>query len=296
MSYETAFHQVNMTYGNFQALKDISFRLEEEKIYGLLGRNGAGKSTLLSLLAAYRKPSTGTVTIGGQEVFENSQLMSQVALSYNTDYSEESDKVKDMLDAAACYRPNFDSSYAEHLVKQFKLPRDKQVKKLSNGMKSALNVTIGLASRCPVTIFDEAYVGMDAPTREIFYRELLEDHARHPRTIILSTHLVSEMDYLFEEIIIIKRGRLLMQERSDQFLELGVSVTGATQVVEDFVRGMKRLSTRQLGGTTSVRIYGELSEMQHKEARKLGLELGNVSMQDLFIHLTEEEDTDDVQK
>nr|WP_233167411.1 ABC transporter ATP-binding protein [Paenibacillus roseus] len=277
-------------------MKDINFRLEEGKIVGLLGRNGAGKSTLLSLLAAYRKPSTGTVTIGGQELFENPLLMSQVTLSYNTDYSDETDKVKDMLDAAASYRSNFDRSYAEHLAEQFRLPLDKQIKELSNGMKSAVNVMIGLASRCPVTIFDEVYVGMDAPTREIFYKELLEDHARHPRTIILSTHLVSEMDYLFEEIIILKKGRLLMQKRSDQFLELGLSVTGATQAVEQFVHGMKRLSTRQLGGTTSVRIYGELSEAQHQEARNLGLELGNVSMQDLFIHLTEEEDNDAIEK
>lgn len=78
---------------------------------------------------------------------------------------------------------------------------------LSKGMRSALQVVLGLASRAPITIFDEVYTGMDAPTRKKFYNEVLNEQAEHPRMFILSTHLVSEMDYLFDEIVMIHQGK-----------------------------------------------------------------------------------------
>lgn len=289
MSYDIAFDQIGVTYSDFKALDNISLTLDSGKIYGLIGRNGAGKSTLLSLLASYMEPTSGSITIGGEKPFENANLMSKVTFVHQTNYSEETETVKGMLESAERYRPNFDRQYANRLVELFKLPMKKQMKQLSNGMQSALNVTIGLANRTPITIFDEAYVGMDAPTREIFYKQLLEDHAEHPRTIILSTHLVSEMDYLFERVIIINRGRLITYMPIDELIEQGISVTGAIQAVDAFVRDMKQLSTQQLGGTKSVMIYGELTDMMRREAAQRGLDIGPVSLQDLFIHLTNEE-------
>jgi len=124
---------------------------------------------------------------------------------------------------------------------------------------------------------------------------LLEDQERHPRTIILSTHLVSEMDYLFEEVIILHKGKLLLQEPIDRLLERGVSVTGAAHAVDSLIGGMKTLNVRQLGGTKSAMVFGELSEEKRREAQRLGLEIGPVSLQDLFIHLTSEGDEHGIQ-
>ncbi|SDZ61620.1 ABC-2 type transport system ATP-binding protein [Evansella caseinilytica] len=289
MSYDIDIRQVTVKYGAFEALTDISLHLACGKIYGLIGRNGAGKTTLLSLLASFMEQTEGSIEIGGKQPFENAEVMSQVCLVYETDYSEETEKVKGMLDAAERYRENFDRKYAEELVEEFKLPLDKKVREFSKGMQSALNVTIGLASRSPITIFDEAYLGMDAPTREKFYQTVLEDHAAHPRTIILSTHLVSEMEYLFEEVVILDQGKVLLHEPIDELVERGASVTGVASDVDEFVSGMKQLNTKQLGGTKSVMVYGGITEAQRKAAAHLGLEVGPVSLQELFIHLTEEE-------
>ncbi|MFD2924282.1 ATP-binding cassette domain-containing protein [Halobacillus naozhouensis] len=296
MKFDIEMNQVTMKYGDVEALKNINVHLQPGKIYGLIGRNGAGKSTLLSLLASFAEPSQGDLTIGGENAFENAAIMSQVTLVYETDYSEETEKVKGMLEAAERYRPNFDREYADELVKLFNLPLDRQVKKLSSGMQSALNVTIGLANRSSITIFDEAYLGMDAPTREIFYKEVLEDHTKHPRTIILSTHLVSEMDYLFEEVVILNQGEVLIHEPIDELMERGASVTGAAQQVNTFARDMDVLSTQQLGGTKSVMVYGELTDEKRKEAERIGVEVGPVSLQDLFIHLTSEENQNEITK
>lgn len=281
---------LSLRYGNHEALKDITFELSNEKIYGLLGRNGVGKTSLLSIIASFREPSTGSITINGEVPFENAKIMQQVAFMYNKDYKDESENVKAMLQDIERYRPNFDMDYAEYLIEQFKLDKKKSIKKFSKGMQSALNVTIGLASRTPVTIFDEVYLGMDAPSRDIFYKELLKDQQDHPRIIILSTHLVSEMDYLFDEVILLNKGNILLQEEYNTFISKGATIIGNAELVNDFVQSKKQINVQQLGDTKSVMVYGELHEHERRAALNKGLEVASISLQDLFIHLTKEED------
>lgn len=289
MNLDVEFDQVSVKYGDFEAVSNVSFKLDSGKIYGLLGRNGAGKTSLLSVLASFREPSSGTVKIGGEKPFENAKLMREVSFIYDIDYKDETDHVKAGIETIARYRPHFDSGYAFELVGKFNLPLDKPIKSFSKGMQSAFNVTIALASRSPVTILDEAYLGMDAPAREIFYRELLEDQERHPRTFVLSTHLVSEMDYLFQEVIIIHKGRFVLKDDYESLTSRGISITGSGPRVDEFIQGLKVLNTQQLGSTKSVMVYGELSEEARQTAQRAGLELGPISLQDLFIHLTGEE-------
>lgn len=289
MTFDIEVNNVFLKFKNFAALNNISFKLKGGQIYGLLGRNGAGKTSLLSLLASFRKPSAGSIKIGGETPFENAKIMQHVSFIYEKDYKDEWDKIPAMLKFAKRYRPNFDMEYAMQLVKRFKLPLNKPVNKLSKGMQSAMNVTIGLASRTPITIFDEAYLGMDAPTREIFYKELLEEQSRQPRTMILSTHLVSEMDYLFDEVLIINKGALVLHKNYEDLVSSGFSITGDSTSVDTFVKGMQKLNEQQLGNTRSVMVYGDLSEEMRLKAQQGGLEIGPVSLQDLFIHLTSEE-------
>ncbi|MBV0908845.1 ABC transporter ATP-binding protein, partial [Planococcus sp. CP5-4_UN] len=115
-----------------------------------------------------------------------------------------------------------------------------------------------------------------------------KDQEEHPRTFILSTHLVSEMDYLFDHVVIIDQGQLVLNEPYETLEARGASVTGAASDVEAFTADMKHLNEQQLGGTKSVMVYGELDESKRREAQTLGLEIGPVSLQDLFIYLTEE--------
>ena len=168
MNLDIQFDRLSVIYGDLEAVRNVSFHLPAGKVYGLLGRNGAGKTSLLSVLASFREPSSGSVTIGGEQPFENAKIMREVSFIYDVDYKDETDKVKAAIESVARYRPHFDTAYALELARKFNLPLDKQLKQLSKGMQSAFNVCIGLASRSPVTILDEVYLGMDAPSREIF--------------------------------------------------------------------------------------------------------------------------------
>lgn len=290
MTIKIEANNLNLQFGKNKALDNLNFKLEGPKIYGLLGRNGAGKTSLLSILASFRQPTSGKLLINGEEPFENAKLMQQIHFVYNKDYKEETENLKSYLEDAKRYRPNFNQEYARYLVEKFNLPLKKPLKELSQGMQSAVNVTIGLASRSPITIFDESYNGMDAPTREIFYKEVLEEQSNHPRVMVLSTHLVSEMDYLFDEVVIIKNGRLILQDDYESIVSKGATIIGHSEKVDQFVASMKQLNTQKLGSTKSVTILGDLSDAQRKDARNQGLEVGPVSLQDLFIYLTEGED------
>lgn len=290
MSLDIEVRELTLRYSDTVAIEDLSVRLTGGKIYGLLGRNGSGKTSLLTVLAAFRRPSSGSVLIGGEPPFENQRITEQVCLIRDEIDTYGTTTVGKALAFAATFRPYWDEEYAQSLVEKFNLSRTKRVSALSRGMKSALSITLGLASRAPLTIFDESYLGMDAPARYTFYEELLADYLAHPRTIILSTHLIEELGSLFEEILIIDGGRLLLHENTDTLRAKGVAVTGPVEAVDRFVAtvapGLTVLGEQQLGGTKSTTLYGQLGPGDRERARVEGLELGPVALQDLFVHLT----------
>jgi ABC-2 type transport system ATP-binding protein len=155
-------------------------------------------------------------------------------------------------------------------------------------MQSAAHVIIGLASRAPITIFDEAYLGMDAPARDIFYKEVLNEYMERPRTIILSTHLISEVASMLEDVLILHQGSLMLHDRTESLLSRGTTITGDAAAVDGFTREKKVLNEQILGQTKSAMVYGELTETERSQAERQGLQIGPVALQELFIHLTGE--------
>lgn len=288
MKSKVEFKNVSLKENEFQILNTIQLSLMNNKIIGLIGRNGAGKTSLLSLLASYRLPTTGQVLIDGEVAFENDKKMEQVVFIYPEDYTEETDTVEDLLLLMSRYLPSYDSDYAAYLIERFKLPLNKKVNELSKGMQSALNVTTGLASRAPITIFDEAYLSMDAPSRDIFYEELQEDQIKYPRLIIMSTHLVSEAEYLFDEVAILHKGQLLYHEDYESLVSKGITITGDKAEVDVLVTPYEQINEKQLVNVKSVTVFGEGLEQLIEKAESYDVEISSVSLQQLFNHLTEE--------
>ncbi|WP_329790385.1 ABC transporter ATP-binding protein [Lentzea sp. DG1S-22] len=278
---------LTVRYGDVTAVDDMSFSLQGNKIYGLLGRNGSGKTSLMSALAGYRRP-VGSVRLDGAPVFENAAAMRQVCLvRHSADAADRGDKVSHVLEYGAAWRDTWDNGYALELAELFGIPLGTKVGELSLGRRSALGVVIGLASRSPLTMLDESHLGMDTPTRYAFYDTLLHDFMEHPRTIIISTHLIEELASLLEEVLIIDAGRLVLQEEADVLRSRGTEVTGNAPDVDEFTAGLTVLGSRSLGRTKAAMVYGALDDDQLVRARQLGLELGPIALQDLFVHLTE---------
>ncbi len=166
---------VTKRYGRATALDDITFTLREHTIYGLLGRNGAGKTTLMQMLTGQNFPTSGEVTVFGSAPYENDAVLADLCFVKESQRYPDSFTAGHAVRAGALLFPRWDAEFAESLVDDFGLPRRRRVKKLSRGMVSALGVIIGLASRSPLTFFDEPYLGLDAVARQLFYDRLLAD-------------------------------------------------------------------------------------------------------------------------
>lgn len=282
---------LGVQFKDTRALHDVDLHIEAGTIHGLLGRNGSGKTTLLSTIASLRKPDTGTVLVDGQDPFEDEHLMGQVCIIRESGDVLTDEKIATNLSYAADTRRYWDGDYAGELLDAFELSTRKRPDKLSRGQRSALGVVIGLASRAPVTLFDEVHLGMDAPSRYKFYDLLLADYVEHPRTVVLSSHLISEIEQLFAAVTILDRGQVLLSEDAEDLRTQGGSLTGPAAEIEALTPGLQVLSTQSLGPTTRTTVFGTIGPELRDRARAAGVEIGSVPIQDLFVHLTSGHDT-----
>lgn len=274
-------------YRDTLALDDVSFSIEQNTIYGLLGRNGAGKTTIMSILTAQNFATSGDVRVFGDDPYENARVLSRICFVRESQRYPDDANATHALRIAAMFFPHWDQSFADRLVAEFRLPMRRRIKKLSRGQLSAVGVIIGLASRAEITFFDEPYLGLDAVARQIFYDRLLEDYTIHPRTIILSSHLIDEVANLIEKIIVIDEGRILLAEDTDTMRDRASTVVGDAARVAAWASGKEILHTEELGRVASVTVLGSLSREDRAAVIDADLDLAPVSLQQLVVRLTQ---------
>ena len=277
---------LSRTYRDVAALRDVSFTLQPNIICGLLGRNGAGKTTLMRMLTGQDFPSAGSARVFGENPVENSAVLQQLCfISESTRYPE-GFQARHVLTGAPWFYANWDAAFADELVGKFRLPLKREVRKLSRGQQSALGVIVGLASRAPITIFDEPYLGLDAVARHTFYDTLLADYAEQPRTILLSTHLIDEVSNLLEHVLVLDEGRLLLDQSAESLRGSASAVAGRASDVDSFAAGHHVLHRDTLGGLATVTISGRLTSADRLAAAAANLEIAPVSFQQLIVDLT----------
>src|SRR5699024_919669 len=147
--------------------------------------------------------------------FDQQSISEKICLIKEGNNFKKELKIKNVLKIYQYFYPNWDQQLALDLIKQYNLPMNARVKALSKGMESELGIIVALASKAAITIFDEPYIGLDAAARKRFYNILLEEYEKEERMIIFSTHLIDEVSLLFEEVIILKEGTLVLQEEAE---------------------------------------------------------------------------------
>jgi ABC-2 type transport system ATP-binding protein len=273
-------------FGSFTAVDDVSFEIERNKIYGFLGRNGAGKTTVMQMMTAQMRESDGEISVFGERPWENPRALSHVCFVKESQKYPDDLKVKNAIAQASHILPHWDNDLAAELLRDFDLPLGRKIKKLSRGMTSALGIVIGLASRAPLTFFDEPYLGLDAVSRHMFYDRLLADYAENPRTVVLSTHLIDEVSNLIEHVILIDKGRILLDAESDDLRERAFEITGPTEAVDRFAAEHRILHRTALGSTARATIDGRLNDHQQSLGVASGLSIEPIPLQQLIIDRT----------
>ena len=279
------FKDLTKKFKSETALNQLTLSLSDKKIIGLLGQNGAGKTTLMRLLAGHFLPSSGEIKVNNQTSFDNYDITKEICLIQESENFYQKFTVDEILNLSAVFYPRWNAEEANQLLKVFRLKRKTKVHGLSKGMQSALGIIVGISSHAPITIFDEPYIGLDASLRSTFYDLLLESYQEDPRMIILSTHLIDEVSKLFEEVVILHQGELLLQEQADDLATKHQLVSGTKEAVDQAVSGKNVIYQSELLGKKSALVFDDAIESS------TNLTISQASLQELFVYLTKEEVT-----
>ena len=271
---------ITKRYGNTAAIDGISLGFPDSGIYCLLGRNGAGKTTLMKLLAGHIPTNSGEITVNGKTVSPGKMPEDVVFIENGS--AQFNMKVSELIGTAAELQEDFDKDFSREMAERFELDPNKKFGKLSFGMKTMLNTIISLSNNSKAILLDEPTLGFDAIMRDQFNTLLLESYQAHPRVIIVSTHLIDEIAKVTERLIIIDKGKLLVEAGIDEIDEKAYTLSGKADAVAPLLEKLNCVGKTQMGSVMAAHIYGD------RITPPDGVSIDRMSLQDFFINIVTE--------
>lgn len=279
--------EVCKVYGKQKVLDHVSFTIEENKITALIGRNGAGKTTLLKLIAGFFRETSGDIKVFSECPFNSLNVSANSIFIDDQMTLPTSLTLTELLDEAGRFYENWNDELAHRLFDYFSLNPKQFHHKLSKGMKSTFQMIVGLSARCALTIFDEPTTGMDAGVRKDFNRALLKDYMAYPRTIILSSHHLNEMEDIIEDVLLIKDGKKHLHLSMTELRQWAIGLKGDKKGVANWTRNKDILYSQIFGvNQTYVVVRNDFTESMMMEARLSGVEIVAVSPTDVCVYMT----------
>ncbi len=213
MSIILEYKNVNKNFDEKEVLKDVNLKIESNKIVGLLGKNGSGKSTLFKLANDLLVPTSGEVLIDGKPVSVESKNM--VSYLPERSYLEPNLKVSDAIKLFETFYEDFDSKKAEKLLKDLELDREMRLSKMSKGMKEKVQLVLVMSRKAKIYILDEPLGGVDPASRDYILQTILKNFDENA-TLLISTHMVADIEKILDEVIFIDNGKIVLQENADE--------------------------------------------------------------------------------
>ncbi|WP_186668055.1 ATP-binding cassette domain-containing protein [Sporosarcina sp. BP05] len=280
------FNDVTKTYGRRTVLDKMNFSIRQGVLTGIIGRNGVGKSTLMKIAVGHIQATSGDVRVFSVNPFNSLKVSANSILV--DDAMSFSDKLtlKDILQEAGRFYPNWDGPLAQRLFDYFGFHSNARQVDLSKGKKSTFNAIIGLASHCPVTIFDEPTTGMDTVARKDFYRALLKDYIAHPRTILVSSHHLEEVEDLLEDILLIHNKTALFHGPATDLQEMFVNLIGKEEKISTFIADREIISSQINGSYSEILVKNTFTSDEKSHLHTQGIQLVPVSADDAYVALT----------
>jgi len=197
-------------YGDKYALKDINLKLSGGKIIGLLGKNGAGKTTLIKLINDLLTPTSGEIVVKGNLV----GVETKKAISYLPErtYLNKQMKVNEVLSYFEDFYENFDAQKARKLLKDLDLGENQKLSKMSKGMQEKVQLVLVMSRNADLYILDEPLGGVDPATRDYTILSNFNENA----SVIISTHLISDIERILDEVVFIDKGKIVLQSDTDE--------------------------------------------------------------------------------
>lgn len=284
--------KITKCYGRKTVLDDLDLTLEEGKIYGLVGRNGAGKTTMLSIASAQNPATKGEILLDGETVWENQKALNRICFSREmvnaANNITSALKVKEYLKMAEILFPYWDKEMADRLVEEFELDEKQKIMKLSKGMQSMVTIIVALASKARYTFLDEPAAGLDVVARESFYKILLDEYSESGRTFVISTHIIEEAAEVFEEVIFLNKGKIMLKENTEELLDRCIHISGRAEDVDEIMKGKRAFHQEKLGRSKGITLMLDKGEVFDKKGKDV--EVSPLNLQDVFVALCGKEE------
>ena len=279
-------------YGGKTAINSFTINIPEGGLIGIVGRNGSGKTTFMKMCAGRLTVTGGVLEVFGRAPMDNLAVLSDlVYISHDTTYDGYL-KLTTILRNYSVMFSNFDLEFANRLLKYFRLQPNLKYRELSHGMTSIFNFICGLSCRSKLTLLDEPVLGMDAEARKTVYEILLRDYAEHPRTIIISSHLLTEVENLLSDILLIDAGRPVLFRNIDDLRQSAYRVEGEKEAMDAFCAGGRNTLYVKNGMRCEAVIMERFDDDAAAKAKQSGLSVSAVKPEDLCAYLTREEKED----
>lgn len=211
--------EINHLYKNYddkKVLKDINLKLKGGKIIGLLGQNGTGKSTLIKLINDLLTPTKGSIKVNGNDIgVETKKIISYLP---ERTYLNKNMTVNEVINYFNDFYDNFDSKKARKLLKDLKLDENQKLSKMSKGMQEKVQLVLVMSRKALLYILDEPLGGVDPATRDYILDTILNNF-NHDASIIISTHLIADIERILDEVVFINDGRIILHEDTDELRE-----------------------------------------------------------------------------
>ena len=268
---------VTKQYGKASVLKNVTLNIDQPGIYCLLGRNGAGKTTLLKSIAGYQNITEGSIQVEGK-VITTATL--DTGVSYIENFAKHFNlSVRKLLRIASEVNPDYDFEFACEMMERFELDGKKKFNQLSLGMKTMVSTIICFASNKSAILLDEPVLGFDAIMRVEFYEMLTESFKKHPRVMIVSTHIIEEIAKTIHKLIIIDKGRIRFFDTLQAVETKAFSVSGLKKDVDAATASLHVIGQDSVGGLVTSYLF------DHPPVESPSLEIHPLSLQDFFIQI-----------
>jgi len=277
MSHIVKAMNLRKSYGDFEAIRDVTFTIEPGSIVGLIGPNGAGKTTTLKSILGLTSFEGELDVLGVDPRHGRHHIMERVCFVADVGVLPRWLKVKNAIDYIEGVHPRFSRAKAEELIRATDIRMDRKVSQLSKGMVTQLHLALILAIDVELLVLDEPTLGLDILYRKEFYDRLLNDYFDHETSIVISTHQVEEIESLLSHLLFINRGEIVLDSSMDDLADQYRQVLVNPEHVEKALSLGPLISRDLLGKKNMIFENADVEVLKH-----LG-ELHVPSVTDLFV-------------
>ena len=276
---------------DFTALDDVSITVPEGCIYGFLGSNGAGKSTLMRMICGIYKTEQGSITIDGEEVYDNPEAKKKIFFVNDETVQYADFTLEGLRKYYRSYYPDFSDEVYERLTAKLGLPRNKRMVEFSKGMKRQAVVIIGLSCMTKCLMLDEAFDGLDPAMRKVVKEMIVDEMLDRGATMIVSSHNVAEIKELCDRAMLIHKGKLIFADEIDEIRSgfRKVQLVDKKRVVprgELELMGLRVMEYSATGRVAQAIIKGTETEIDEKIS-SLGIDIAEtipLTLEEIFIY------------